>query len=133
MSLSDNLKKLRNRLGLTQDQVSTDLQMNRATYAHYETGRREPDIETLKLLANYYKVTTDYLLETNIADPITHSTKPSDRKVEYQYSISDKLSYEIDKLSPESQEELKKLIELYKIRDMQKRNTEISDELATLD
>lgn len=129
MSLSDNLRKLRNSLNLTQDQVSTELKMNRATYAHYETGRREPDIETLKLLAKYYNVTTDYLLETDVTDPTTFSI----HETEESFPTSNDISKEIDKLSPESQEELKKLIELYKIRDMQKRNTETSDELATLD
>ncbi|WMM24089.1 helix-turn-helix transcriptional regulator [Tissierella sp. MB52-C2] len=62
MSLSENLKKLRSCKGLTQEEVSKDLNMNRATYAHYETGRREPDVGTLKLLANYFNVTTDELL-----------------------------------------------------------------------
>ena len=28
----------------------------------YETGRREPDIETLKILAEYFNVSVDYLL-----------------------------------------------------------------------
>ena len=62
MSLPENLKKMRDYKGLTQEEVSKDLNMNRATYAHYETGRREPDVSTLKLLADYFNVTTDELL-----------------------------------------------------------------------
>lgn len=62
MSVSTNLKKLRTEKGLTQEELSKNLNINRATYAHYETGRREPDIETLKLLAKYFNVSVDYLL-----------------------------------------------------------------------
>jgi len=62
MSVSINLKKLRTEKGLTQEELSKNLNINRATYAHYETGRREPDIETLKLLAKYFNVSVDYLL-----------------------------------------------------------------------
>lgn len=62
MDISHNLKKLRLEKGLTQIELSKNLNINRATYAHYETGRREPDIETLKLLADYFNVSVDYLL-----------------------------------------------------------------------
>ncbi|MFC0905859.1 helix-turn-helix domain-containing protein [Clostridium sp. MT-14] len=64
MSVSINLKKLRIEKGLTQEELSKNLNINRATYAHYETGRREPDIETLRLLAKYFNVSVDYLLDT---------------------------------------------------------------------
>lgn len=62
MDIAHNLKKLRSERGLTQIELSKNLNINRATYAHYETGRREPDIETLKLLADYFNVSVDYLL-----------------------------------------------------------------------
>lgn len=129
MSLSDNLKKLRNRLNLTQEQVSKDLNMNRATYAHYETGRREPDIQTLRLLSKYYNVTIDYLLDTNANNSPMERVSEDDK----QCFADNDLSKEINKLSPESQEELKKLINLYKLKDMQKRNTEVSDELTNIE
>lgn len=129
MSLSDNLRKLRNSLGLTQEQVSTDLKMNRATYAHYETGRREPDIEMLKLLSKYYKVTTDYLLEANVIEPCILSVEEPEK----EYDIDDRIPEQIRDLSPESQRDLEDYIKLLKLRDMQKRNAEFSDELTTLD
>lgn len=62
MDIAHNLKNLRLERGLTQIELSKNLNINRATYAHYETGRREPDIETLKLLADYFNVSVDYLL-----------------------------------------------------------------------
>lgn len=68
MGIAHNLKKLRNEKGLTQDELSKLLNINRATYAHYETGRREPDLETLKMLAKFFNVSLDELT-CNVFDP----------------------------------------------------------------
>ncbi|WP_368490734.1 helix-turn-helix domain-containing protein [Clostridium sp. BJN0013] len=68
MNIAHNLKELRTRKGLTQDELSKLLNINRATYAHYETGRREPDLETLKMLAKFFNVTLDQLAGS-IIDP----------------------------------------------------------------
>ncbi|MEW6065605.1 MAG: S24 family peptidase [Bacillota bacterium] len=54
--------QLRNGAGLTQDELSSKLNISRGTYAHYEIGKRNPDYETLKRLADYFGVTVDYLL-----------------------------------------------------------------------
>lgn len=80
-------------------------------------------------LVDFFNVSVDYLLGRT---DIKNSSRFSIKKPE-EYVTSNKMFEEIDKLSPESQEELKKLIELYKIRDMQKRNTEVADELTALD
>lgn len=56
------LKYLRNRLSRTQNDVAKVLGTSRAAYSHLENGRNEPDNEMLIKLANYYNVTTDYLL-----------------------------------------------------------------------
>ncbi len=62
MKLPVVLKKLRAEKGLTQEDISNELKINRATYAHYETGRRQPDTGTLEMLAEYFNVSVDYLL-----------------------------------------------------------------------
>jgi transcriptional regulator with XRE-family HTH domain len=56
------LKELRKNAHKTQQDLADYLEIARGTYAHYEINRREPDITTIKKLADYYKVTTDYLL-----------------------------------------------------------------------
>jgi transcriptional regulator with XRE-family HTH domain len=66
----EQLKKLRKERDLTQKQVSDALKIQRATYTRYEIGEREPDNKTLNKLADFYDVTTDYLLErTNLPNP----------------------------------------------------------------
>lgn len=56
------LKSLRVAKGLTQDELSKQLNISRSTIGMYEKGAREPDFETLKLIADYFNVDTDYLL-----------------------------------------------------------------------
>ena len=56
------LKGLRTSHGLTQNELSKSLKMSRSTIGMYEKGAREPDFETLELIADYFNVDTDYLL-----------------------------------------------------------------------
>lgn len=35
--------------------------VSRAKLSHYETAKREPDIETIGILANFYDVSIDWL------------------------------------------------------------------------
>lgn len=70
----ERLKSLRNQKGVTQDEVANALGVSRATVAGYESGKkREPDYETLRKIADYFSVSTDYLLGRT-DDP----TPPSD-------------------------------------------------------
>ncbi len=56
------LKELRLAKGLTQNELSKLLRISRSTIGMYENGSREPDFETLELIADYFNVDTDYLL-----------------------------------------------------------------------
>ncbi len=58
-----NLKKLRNNLGLTQEEVAANLNLARTTYRNYENNTREPDIKTLIKIANFFDVSLDFLCE----------------------------------------------------------------------
>nr|DAQ85527.1 MAG TPA: Repressor protein CI [Caudoviricetes sp.] len=59
----ENLKRLRTSCNLTQKEMADKLGMNQQTYANYETGRREPDFDTLKEIASYFNVSIDFLLD----------------------------------------------------------------------
>ena len=55
-------KKLRLSMGLTQEELASKLNISRSRIGMYETGSREPDFETLELIADFFNVDMDYLL-----------------------------------------------------------------------
>jgi|SRR5690625_903184 len=57
----DRLKELRIEKKLTQQEMADFLGITRQGYAKYENGQAETDLETLKKLANFFDVSTDYL------------------------------------------------------------------------
>ncbi len=56
------LSLLRKERGLTQKQVAEDLEIAQALLSHYEKGKRECGLDFLLKAADYYNVSTDYLL-----------------------------------------------------------------------
>lgn len=57
------LKELREERGLTQKEIANVLNVKQNTYSQYENGQRQLPIESLILIAKYYNVSTDYVLE----------------------------------------------------------------------
>lgn len=53
---------LRKERGLSQKQAATDLGISQALLSHYEKGIRECGLDFLSKAADYYEVSTDYLL-----------------------------------------------------------------------
>ena len=60
--LKNNIKNLRLEKKLTQEDLAKVLNLSVSTISMYETGSREPDISTIKNMAEYFNVTSDYLL-----------------------------------------------------------------------
>lgn len=61
--LAKRLTNLRESKGWTKTYVANKLGIKTlSTYANYEYGLREPDMETLSRIADIYEVTVDYLL-----------------------------------------------------------------------
>lgn len=56
------LKKIRKEKGLSQLKVALDLNMSREALSYYENGKRNPDIQTLKLFSKYFNVSIDFLI-----------------------------------------------------------------------
>lgn len=72
--LRKNLRMLREDRHLTQKDVSKILNISRQGYGNYETGVREPSLETLRLLAEYYHVKYDDLITTDLGILIRENT-----------------------------------------------------------
>lgn len=57
------LRELRNKSGLTQNEIATKLGVSGQTILNWENGIYEPKINQLIQLADLFNVTVDYLIE----------------------------------------------------------------------
>lgn len=62
MQLHQLLEVFRKNNGFTQKEVANAIGVDKTTYAHYESGRRSPNTETLIKLAALFRISTDELL-----------------------------------------------------------------------
>lgn len=62
MSFEERLAELRREKGLTQKELGELFQVGERTVRYYEGGGRKPDFDGLIALADYFKVSIDYLV-----------------------------------------------------------------------
>ncbi|WPZ20036.1 helix-turn-helix transcriptional regulator [Geobacillus subterraneus] len=62
MMFPNRLKMLRLQKKLTHQDMADFLGITRQGYSKYENGQSQPDIDTINKLAEFFNVTTDYLL-----------------------------------------------------------------------
>lgn len=60
--MNNILKKLRNESGLTQFQLAQEIGTSQNNISRWELGETEPSAYYLKKIAEFYKITTDYIL-----------------------------------------------------------------------
>lgn len=62
----EKIKLARKNAGYTQQQVEDNTGIPRSTICRIETGQREPTIENLAILIDFYEVSADWILGTGI-------------------------------------------------------------------
>ncbi len=62
MALGDNIRKLREERGMTQQQMADKLYVSRQTVCRWENGSRCPDLITAKKIATEFGVSLDVLI-----------------------------------------------------------------------
>lgn len=78
MTFGKRLLQLRESRSLDQIQLGEILNLSRSTISAYEQDKRSPSPDTIILIANYFKVSTDFLLKgevKNEEDEIQSETK----------------------------------------------------------
>ena len=64
------IKQLREENNLTQEEFANKLNMTQQRISAYEKEKREPDLNTLQQIADFFGVSTDYLLgKSDIRNP----------------------------------------------------------------
>ncbi len=102
---STRLSALREQKGWSKTYVAKQIGLtSMQTYANYEYGRREPDFETTKKLANLFNVSTDYLL----------GRKTSDKSdIDLDKAIDESRSFDGKPISDHDREVVKKILRGY--------------------
>jgi transcriptional regulator with XRE-family HTH domain len=62
MSIGQNIKRIREEKGLTQQQVAELIAMHRSNYSKIESGQREISVEALGKVAKYFGMTIDHVV-----------------------------------------------------------------------
>lgn len=73
----------------TQVQMAQILGLPRETYRNYETGKREPPIEVLIKIANYFGVSVDYLIGYDSKSDSSDFTSEEQKIIEQYRNIPD--------------------------------------------
>lgn len=63
MSFPEQLKKARKRAGYTQKEVANHIGITNSAYCAYEIGNRQPDVEKIRMIADFLCVSIDTLFE----------------------------------------------------------------------
>ena len=85
-------RKIREQSGLTQQQMADKLGVSRSAIGMYENGEREPNFETLELIADTFNVDMNYLYgrtDIKIADPVTPKHSASSAPIPDRYYLDD--------------------------------------------
>ena len=110
MTFGEILKNLRKENGFTRNDLASKLNISYSAIAKYESNTRCPDSDTLKKIAELFKVSTDYLLNNTSQDITT-----------------EQIMLEYNSLSEESKRDFEKFLELLKIKDAKDKNKDIDE------
>ena len=113
MEVGKRITELRAAKGIYQKQLADDLQVSVATISNYENGRHIPDPVTLCKIADFFGVTTDYLLgRTNLRYEAQNLKRPITRN----YTIADLVNTTLE-LSPKNRVALAEYVRLLKLKE----------------
>lgn len=76
MTLGEKLKSLRSKKGLTQKGLAERLNVSFQTVSKWENNENEPDLSTIRQLANLFGCSTDYLLSDSEEEPAALQETP---------------------------------------------------------
>lgn len=114
------LKSLRLSQGLTQDELAKHLKISRSAIGMYEKGLREPDYETLEIIADFFNVDIDYLLGRSTKttyipqEEPSYYSNPETQKIAQEIFENPDLKMLFDTTKGCSPEDMKKVISMVK-------------------
>lgn len=126
--IKERLRLLREEKGLLQKDIAELLNISTSAYGYYEQGKRTPDIHVIQVLAEFYNISSDWLIGlTDLRDPKREFTNEKISKIieELDPDITLQL-YNLKNLSNEEKESLMIFLEGLKARRCHDLNAEKS-------
>lgn len=112
------LKELREQKGQTQAQLAEVLEVSQQAVGKWELDKASPDDKTLIKIADYYGVTTDYLLGYDDAPRYYTDPETAALAEELKNNPGGRVLFDAGKdLKPESVKEVMKFIEYQKAKE----------------
>jgi len=105
---SEVVRYFRKHNHLTQDELADKLNVKRHTICDWESGRTEPNIYFLKLVAETFNITVDYLIGLDNSD--TNLDHVILKKFHAKSELEHELLQQTAELTPYQQERLKGII-----------------------
>lgn len=93
MEFGEFLAKLRKEKGCLQKEVAAYLNVTVATVSNYEKGVHTPDLNTLIKLADFYDVSTDFLLQRT---RYRASISTLNKRLSADYTVSDLMNVTLE-------------------------------------
>lgn len=112
MDIGHTLTDLRMEKGIYQKELAAALRVSVGTISNYEKGRHYPDPTTLCKIAEFFGVTTDYLLGRT---DFRYDPKLLYRPFTDSYSVADLVNTSLE-LTPQNKRALADYVELLKLR-----------------
>ncbi|MCP3763860.1 helix-turn-helix transcriptional regulator [Domibacillus sp. A3M-37] len=111
----DRLKELRTSNKLTQEELGKRVNVTKVSVSGYENGNRTPDTDTLQKIADFFEVTTDYLLgRSNVKKPASPNTSDDEREMKEFFS-NPRLNVFFKEMADSPEEQLEELQEFWEI------------------
>lgn len=85
--LHQKIVQLRKSKKITQEELSRKIGVTRSALSQYELGLRQPDYDIVKRMADYFNVSTDYLLGRETKKPIRSDLELSDDELIQKYNV----------------------------------------------
>ena len=70
MTLGEKIYKLRTEKGISQETMANDLYVSRQAVSKWETDSSVPDLDKIKLLADYFEISIDELVSEKVVNNI---------------------------------------------------------------
>ena len=114
MDIGHTLAKLRNDKGIFQKELAAQLKLSIGTISNYEKGIHSPDLVTLCKLADYFGVTTDYLLGRT---SYPYNPEKLNHELVTNYTVADMINTSLE-LSPKDIHSMIDYLDLLKLRSL---------------